>query len=55
MVASISIYSWRGADLRNMLDFQQDFPDAAMYRLEENYRSTQMVLDAANGVIADNG
>jgi DNA helicase-2/ATP-dependent DNA helicase PcrA len=49
-----SIYSWRGANLHNMLDFQRDFPDATVYRLEENYRSTQMVLDAANGVIAEN-
>jgi DNA helicase II / ATP-dependent DNA helicase PcrA len=49
-----SIYGWRGADVRNMQDFLKDFPGARLVRLEENYRSSQVVLDAANGVIAEN-
>jgi DNA helicase II / ATP-dependent DNA helicase PcrA len=49
-----SIYGWRGADVRNMQDFLKDFRGAKLVRLEENYRSTQVVLDAANGVIAEN-
>jgi len=47
-----SIYSWRGADYRNMLQLKQDFPDLQEYKLEQNYRSTQTILDAASGVIA---
>jgi DNA helicase-2/ATP-dependent DNA helicase PcrA len=49
-----SIYGWRGADVGNMQEFLKDFNGAKLVRLEENYRSTQVVLDAANGVIAEN-
>ena len=49
-----SVYSWRGADIQNILDFEDDYPEAGVVKLEQNYRSTQTILSAANAVVSNN-